>query len=151
MIDIIEDPSALVLKFLDENLLKISAQKPLEGSDLRHVARNILKPLAALHENGFVHTGNIAPRSFQDITSNHYDGTDVKPDNVLVNYEYDLARFSEVQLSDCDEVYRFDPKADPFDEGHIIGAAIFRSPEAMLNLRWGPPTDIWSWGTTVCS
>jgi hypothetical protein len=30
-----------------------------------------------------------------------------------------------------------------------MGAAIFRSPEAMLNLRWGPSTDIWSFGATV--
>ncbi|TVY26045.1 hypothetical protein LHYA1_G005495 [Lachnellula hyalina] len=28
------------------------------------------------------------------------------------------------------------------------GAANFRSPEAMLNLRWGSSTNIWSFGTT---
>ena len=33
--------------------------------------------------------------------------------------------------------------------GPDIGAAIFRSPEAMLNLRWGSSTDIWSFGATV--
>ena len=57
MIDTTEDPPSLVLKFLDENLLKISGQKRLEGSDLKLVARNLLEALAALHENGFVHTG----------------------------------------------------------------------------------------------
>lgn len=57
MIDSIEDPPSLVLKFLDENLLKISGQKRLEGSDLKLVAWNLLEALAALHENGFVHTG----------------------------------------------------------------------------------------------
>ena len=149
MIDTTEDPPSLVLKFLDENLLKISGQKRLEGSDLKFVARNLLKALAALHENGYVHTGNIAPQSFKGSVSNSCDGTDIKPDNVLVNYGHDVARFSEVQLGDCGDVYRFNPKADLFEEGHIIGAAIFRSPEAMLNLRWGPPTDIWSLGTTV--
>ena len=38
-----------------------------------------------------------------------------------------------------------DPNASPFDEGHIICEAIFRSPacpEAMLNLRWRVPLDI---------
>lgn len=59
MIDTTEDPSSLVWKYLDENLLKISGQKRLEGSDLKFVARNILKALTALHENGLVHTGNI--------------------------------------------------------------------------------------------
>ena len=56
-IDTIEDPPSLVLKYLDENLLRISGQKRLESSDLKLVARNLLKALAALHENGFVHTG----------------------------------------------------------------------------------------------
>jgi casein kinase II subunit alpha len=34
-------------------------------------------------------------------------------------------------------------------DGPHIGAAIFRSPEAMMQLRWGQSTDIWSFGTTV--
>ena len=57
MIDFIEDPPSLVLKFLDENLLKVSGQKRLEGSDFKLVARNLLEALAALHAKGFVHTG----------------------------------------------------------------------------------------------
>lgn len=59
IIDVIEDPPSLVLKFLDDNLLKVSGQKRVEGSDLKLVARNLLQALAALHENGFVHTGSI--------------------------------------------------------------------------------------------
>lgn len=59
MIDTTEDPPSLVLKYLDDNLLKISGRKRLEGADLKFVARNILEALAAFHENGFVHTGNI--------------------------------------------------------------------------------------------
>jgi serine/threonine protein kinase len=74
---------------------------------------------------------------------------DVKPDNILVNYGDGPTRFSEVKLGDCGDTYRVDPNADPKEEGHIIGAAIFRSPEAMLNLKWGTPTDIWSFGATV--
>ena len=74
--------------------------------------------------------------------------TDIKPDNILVNYGSDTARFSEVQLGDCGDACMVDPNADPL-EGHVIGAAIFRSPEAMLNLRWQAPTDTWSFGATV--
>jgi casein kinase II subunit alpha len=74
---------------------------------------------------------------------------DIKPDNVLVNYSEDSARFSDVQLGDCGETCKVDPTAVPLEEGHIIGAAIFRSPEAMLNLRWKASTDIWSFGATV--
>ena len=73
---------------------------------------------------------------------------DIKPNNILVNYGHDSARFSEVQLGDCGDTCMVDPNADPL-QGHVIGAAIFRSPEAMLNLRWKAPTDIWSFGATV--
>jgi len=34
-------------------------------------------------------------------------------------------------------------------DGPHMGAAIFRSPEAMMQLRWGQSSDIWSFGTTV--
>ena len=80
-----------------------------------------------------------------------YIGTDVKPDNVLINYGSDATRFSRVALGDCGDAYRFNPNAGPLEESHVISAAIFRSPEAQLNLRWGPPTDIWSLGATVRS
>ena len=75
---------------------------------------------------------------------------DIKPDNILVNYSHDLARFSEVLVGDCGDTCMIEPDADPL-EGHVIGAAIFRSPEAMLNLGWRAPTDIWSFGTMVSS
>ena len=53
---------------------------------------------------------------------------DIKTNNILVNYGHDSARFSEVQLGDCGDMCMIDPNADPL-QGHVIGAAIFRSPE----------------------
>lgn len=38
---------------------------------------------------------------------------------------------------------------DPRGTAHVIGAAIFRSPEALLGLKWSTPTDIWSFGATA--
>ena len=66
-----------------------------------------------------------------------------------MSYGNGTNRFSQVQLGDCADAYRVDPNADPFEVGHLIGAAIFRSPEANLQLRWGTATDIWSFGATV--
>lgn len=57
MIDNVKNPSSLVLEYLDDNLLDVSRQKRLEGSDVKVVARTVLEALALLHENGFVHTG----------------------------------------------------------------------------------------------
>ncbi|MCJ1258387.1 hypothetical protein MMC24_006220 [Lignoscripta atroalba] len=123
IIDISDGPPSLILKYLDDNLLNASNVKKLERADIKYVARNLLQALEALHSRGYVHT-------------------DVKPDNILVNYGTAPDRFSEVQLGDCGDAFIVDPKASPFDEGHVIGAAIFHSPEAMLNLRWRAPTDI---------
>ena len=89
------------------------------------------------------HTASCGPKAIFD--------TDVKPDNVLIDYGNDATRFSRVGLGDCGDAYRFDPSVGPLEEIHVISAAIFRSPEAQLNLRWGPPTDIWSLGATVRS
>ena len=152
LIDRTEDPSSLVLKYLDDNLLDVSGQKRLEGSDLKFVARSILEALAELHDKSFVHTGKNA--YFKSLKLSHSYGcncTDIKPDNIFVNYGKGSTRFSEVQLGDCGNASFFTPDADPFEQRYAIGAPIFRSPEAMLNLGWGPPTDIWSLGATVRS
>lgn len=70
---------------------------------------------------------------------------DIKPDNILVNHGEDGKRFKDIKLADLgDSTHK-----DDVVEEHIIGATIFRSPEAMLNQIWGPPTDIWSLGATV--
>ncbi len=71
--------------------------------------------------------------------------TDVKPDNILFNHGGSGIRFSDIKLADCGDSTHMDSVVPE----HIIGATIFRSPEAMLNLIWGPPTDIWSLGATV--
>jgi len=75
----------------------------------------------------------------------------MKPDNILVNHGDPPFQFAEVELGDCGDVCSVNPKEHlkVGTNGHAIGAAMFRSPEAMLNLRWGTPTDIWSFGTTV--
>ncbi|KAF2243952.1 kinase-like protein [Trematosphaeria pertusa] len=132
LLDQIEEPPALVLEFLQDNLLKASNMRRLERPEIKFVARGVLEALNIFHEAGYVHT-------------------DVKPDNILVNYGNGTNRFSEVELGDCADAYCVDPNADPFDEGHVIGAAIFRSPEANLQLRWGTATDIWSFGATLIS
>jgi hypothetical protein len=72
---------------------------------------------------------------------------DVKLDNVFVNYGQNEQRFSEIQLGDCGGVVSKD--SEFAKEGHLIGAAFTRSPEALLQLSWGTPTDVWSFGNMV--
>ncbi|TVY78112.1 Serine/threonine-protein kinase US3-like protein [Lachnellula suecica] len=134
LLDETQDPPSLVLKHLDDNLLTASNSKRLEKPEIKFIAKKILEALQAFHEDGYVHT-------------------DVKPDNVLINYGSGLCRFREVELADCGDVCLVNPKDHLRlgENGHVIGAHMFRSPEAMLNLKWGTPTDIWSFGTTLIS
>lgn len=57
LIDEVQDPPLLVLEHLDSNLLIESATAKLESSEVKQVAKAVLQALAALHEDGIVHTG----------------------------------------------------------------------------------------------
>ena len=59
LIDEIKDPPSLVLEHLDSNLLVESAVKGLQSSKAKHVAKAVLQALAALHDEGIIHTGTL--------------------------------------------------------------------------------------------
>ncbi|KAH8751781.1 kinase-like domain-containing protein [Hyaloscypha sp. PMI_1271] len=134
VLDETKKPPSLILQHLDDNLLHASAVKTLESPNVKFVAKRVLQAIQALHEDGYIHT-------------------DIKPVNILVNCGTGSSRFADVQLADFGEVTRIDPKnyLKVGMEGPHKGAAIFRSPEAMMQLRWGQSTDIWSFGTTLIS
>ena len=53
----------------------------------------------------------------------------------------------DVQLADLEStVYLSSCFCEGRDE---IDTSVWQSPEAQFGLQWGPPTDIWSFGTTV--
>ncbi|KAI0164014.1 kinase-like protein [Xylariaceae sp. FL1272] len=130
LLDNIEEPASIVLKYLDTDLLSESNKKRLSRSEIKQVARGVLEALVPLHRNRLVHT-------------------DIKMDNIFLSYGADGTRFSSVQLGDCGGVVPDD--SDFAKDGAPIGTAISRSPEAMLQLHWGTPTDIWSFGNVVLS
>ena len=57
LIDEVKDPPLLVLEHLDSDLLTESATQKLQSSETKRVARAVLQALAALHDEGIVHTG----------------------------------------------------------------------------------------------
>ncbi|KAJ9192486.1 hypothetical protein DTO164E3_8315 [Paecilomyces variotii] len=127
-------PPAIVLKHLEDDLWAASGSKKLSGREIRYVSKRILEALKVLHDDGYVHT-------------------DIKMDNVLVNYASpqtgDTQRFSDVQLADLESTVSV--TSDFCKDRDEIGTPIWRSPEAQLGLQWGPPTDIWSFGAMVIS
>jgi casein kinase II subunit alpha len=57
LVDEVADPPCLVLENLDDNLLKASNAKKLNRTDIKLVAKNVLKALKVFHDAGYVHTG----------------------------------------------------------------------------------------------
>ncbi|GAB1744222.1 hypothetical protein NU219Hw_g1375t2 [Hortaea werneckii] len=76
---------------------------------------------------------------------------DIKPDNILLNYDQKGATVVEAKLADYGDAYEADLDTNPHGAAHVIGAGIFRSPEALLGLQWSTSTDIWSFGATLIS
>ncbi|GIK04033.1 hypothetical protein Aspvir_008108 [Aspergillus viridinutans] len=122
------DPPAIVLRYLDDHLLNASVTQRLTNLEIRYVARRILEALKVLHEDNFVHT-------------------DIKPDNILVNYGQGDVRFTDVQVADCGSTVPSDSAYAK--DGDLIGSPIWRSPEAQLRIGWGTPTDMWSFGALL--
>jgi hypothetical protein len=51
------EPPGIVLKYLESDLMSVSSKKTLNRSEIKYVARIVLTTLAALHQDGYVHTG----------------------------------------------------------------------------------------------
>ncbi|OJJ42210.1 hypothetical protein ASPZODRAFT_77432 [Penicilliopsis zonata CBS 506.65] len=133
LIDEIHDPSRpeiIVLRHLDDHLLNSSMTKPLSRAELKYVAKHVLEALNVLHENGYVHT-------------------DVKPDNVFVNYQEGEIRFSQVQLGDLGSTCP--SSSEIATQGIPIGAPIWTSPEVIMETPWNTASDIWSFGSMLIS
>lgn len=149
MIDEILEPTgppSIVLKYLDSELLTESNKQRLTRPEIKKVAKGILEALSVLHKDGMVHTGMMLMLMLF-LLQMLIICTDVKLDNVFVNYGQEDQRFSEIQLGDCGGVVSEDSQFAK--EGHAIGAAFTRSPEAMLQLHWKKATDVWSFGNAV--
>lgn len=146
-----QDPPAIVLKYLDDHILNASATKHLSKEEIRYVARRVLQALCVLHREDFVHTGQYNRNSpFALDTSLTCIKSDIKPDNILVNYRTGPGsiRFTDVQLADYGCTV---PATSRYaKDGDLIGAPLWRSPEAHLGIGWGTSSDIWSFGAMVC-
>nr|POF17501.1 serine/threonine-protein kinase pak mbt [Quercus suber] len=124
VIDTIEeptDPPTILLEYRDSDLLAESDRKRLSRPEIKDVAKSVLEALCILHKDGMVHS----------------------------DFGRSDRRFSKVQLGDFGSVVSQDSKFAK--EGHLIGASFTRSPEAQLQLPWGTPTDIWSFGNAILS
>ncbi|KAK4501114.1 hypothetical protein PRZ48_006920 [Zasmidium cellare] len=95
---------ALVLKWLDDDILNTTKSRQLTRVELKRVSRGILEALKVIHEDGFIHT-------------------DVKPMNVLVNYSPSDGEITDIQLADLAAVTHEDSQ-DAID-GKVLMCLIY--------------------------
>lgn len=51
------DPPAIVLKYLQDDLMNTSAAKRFNGKEIRYASKRVLEALKVLHEDDYVQTG----------------------------------------------------------------------------------------------
>jgi hypothetical protein len=52
-----ESPPGLVLRYLDDDILRASNTQRLTRPEVKYVAQRVLEALAVLHNEGFIYTG----------------------------------------------------------------------------------------------
>ncbi|KAM0721158.1 hypothetical protein Q7P37_003445 [Cladosporium fusiforme] len=125
-----DSPShAIVLKWLDDDLQKVTRRRPIIGAELKFIAKSVLEVLRVLHEDGLVHY--------------------IKPGNILVNYKGGTEQISEVQLADFGST--LSKESCYAKESQQVGTAIYSAPEVLLSLSWSTSLNIWSFGATLIS
>lgn len=90
---------ALVMRWLDSDLLDVTQTRRLASTEVKLVTKGVLEALQTLHAEGYVHTGK---RTHQHHLREYADDlVDVKPSIVLVNYtDATKKQIGEVQLAD---------------------------------------------------
>jgi hypothetical protein len=61
-------PPGIVLRYLESDLLAVSASRIMNRSEIKHVAQIVLKALVVLHENDYVHAGEASAHSYHGRT-----------------------------------------------------------------------------------
>lgn len=102
LLDYAEDPPCLVLEHLQEDVLRSATKAPISRQNIKTIARSILSALESLHANGIIHTGDRLLRlTFSKEASADVNcKQDVKPDNILLNYDQEGTKVVEAKLAD---------------------------------------------------
>lgn len=127
--DTIPNHSMFVYKYLRDHLLSI-AQKDTPLPLMKRILRDSLRGIADLHEKGIVHT-------------------DIKPDNILVDWDEKNGKtiVRQVQIADLDDA-AYVPENCAI-VGKQVGSWMWRSPEGHAAAQVHKPSDIFSFGIVV--
>ncbi|KAK0125551.1 hypothetical protein ONS96_009387 [Cadophora gregata f. sp. sojae] len=129
MVDGVPGPDLFIYPFLKTNLLQFSQNK-LSNATRKDILKSALTGLAALHEKNIIHS-------------------DIKPDNILLDYELKDGAFdvTRVQIADLEDSVIL--PIGKHLKNTICGNQLWRSPESWAKAAQGTPSDIFSFGIVV--
>ncbi|KZF25497.1 kinase-like protein [Xylona heveae TC161] len=132
VIDSIREHKLLIYPFFREDLLQFVLKGPPEATR-RGILREALRGLIELHDRHIAHN-------------------DIKPNNILLNYEIiDTAtgevKIDKVQIADLEDCVVVPP--GKWLRGPLCGNQMWRSPEAWARSRQNQASDVFSFGVVM--
>ncbi|OIW30908.1 kinase-like protein [Coniochaeta ligniaria NRRL 30616] len=130
VVDVVRDLELFIFRFMTGDLLHLT-QKGLSYDTRRDILRSALTGLADLHALRIIHT-------------------DIKPNNILVDYEETPSgelNIQAVRLSDLEDAIQLPPGRSV--AGLLGGNQLWRSPESWARAKQNTSSDIYSFAVVM--
>jgi serine/threonine protein kinase len=146
-----QEEGILIYPFFKDTLLALIKKDPdLSVAGRKKILRCVGEAIQEFHSKSWIHLGAPAAQNIQNV-SNQFAMTDVKPDNILVNWSRDgegRKIIGDVALGDFDIAFKSE-HGEPRETPHAVGNAMWRSPEGQTGRGVTKASDVFSFGLVV--
>lgn len=150
-----QEEGVLVFPYFKSTLLALIQSNPQCSTEgRRKILRHVGEAIQELHNKDWIHLGicSLSGELMHGIPqADLHNLADVKPDNVLVNSDYNREGYETVinaVLGDFDLIFKSE-NAEPCHTPYAIGNAMWRSPEGQTGRGLTKASDIYSFGLMV--
>ena len=146
-----QEEGILIYPYFSDTLLALIKKDPdLSHAGRKKILRCVGEAIQEFHSENWIHIGAPAVQTSQLLLIRSAL-TDVKPDNILVNWsrdENDAKTIGDVALGDFDIAFNSD-HGQPRETPYAVGNAMWRSPEGQTGKGVTKASDVFSFGLVV--
>jgi len=143
-----QEEGILIYPYFKDTLLALIKNDPdLSLAGRKKILRCVGEAIQELHSKNWIHIGAPAAQNIQNVV-NQFVMTDVKPDNILVNWSRDeegKKTIGDVALGDFDIAVKSE-HGEPRETPYAVGNAMWRSPEGQTGRGVTKASDVFSFG-----